>query len=398
MYSKVFPKYKERVYNLLDNDTTEDFNFIISKLELNEVLTLEESISLLKLSAANKDIGNKVIETVRKKRFNKYNNQVNLIVPHYQSSKCEDNCVYCGFRRANNKMERTSLSEEDFEKEINLLIDWGYTSYEFCYATDSEYTPKKIGMRIKKAKEIARRRKKELFIGVDAQSFETNDYKILKEHEMDFLVLWMETYTDMYAKVHPKDTKKGNFEKRLNASDSLIQAGITRYSLGVLLGLSPWIEDVALLIAHGIYLRDTYGYSPYITGIPKLTDAIGLNNSPNSWKNIPTDEELILISYIYKAIFPDTKLFVNQRQEFDINLEIVKGGGDLYTVDFTTFPGAYLNKGLLDENVTQFKTLDYSRKEIIERLEGLSIKPKFNWPFENCFTGTQSEVCCDYII
>lgn len=383
MYFDVFPSYKEKVYELLNGTKKIDFISITDKLQSNEVLNLEESICLLKYCAEDKQMATRLMEIVRNNRLNKYNNQVDLIVPHYQSSKCEDSCAYCGFRKVNKEMVRESLSEEDFEKEINLLIDWGYTSYEFVYATDPEYTPEKISSRIKKAKEIARKRGKELFIGVDSQSFETDEYRLLKENEMDFLVLWMETYTDMYSKVHPKHTKKGDFEKRLNTCDRLIKAGVHRYSLGVLLGLSPWIEDVALLIAHGIYLRNTYGYSPYITGIPKLASAMGLKES--SWKNIPSDEELILISHIYKAIFPDTKLFVNQRQEFEINLEIVKGGGDLYTVDFATFPGAYLNNGVIDANIEQFKTLDYSREQTINRLKNFGIYAKFNWPFENCF-------------
>jgi hypothetical protein len=43
---------------------------------------------------------------------------------------------------------------------------------------------------------------------VDSQEFDEEEYAVLKEHGMDFLVLWMETYLEIYSQVHPEKKPK----------------------------------------------------------------------------------------------------------------------------------------------------------------------------------------------
>ena len=376
MFSNVAKETLSEVREIINNKLIISFESIISKINNNELLGLEEGIALFKYcydDSNKKEVFNKNIVD---SRSGKYSNQLNLIVPHYHSSRCADNCSYCGFRRENKDIERIHLDENNFVQEFELLLDWGYRAFEFVYATDPHYTPKIIAERIDVAKKIAKQRGVTVQIGVDSQAFDEAGYRVLTEKGMDFLVLWMETYLEIYHDVHPRTTKKANYNFRVNVPERALRGGCSRYSLGVLLGLGDWMEDASMLLAHGIYLREKYGHSPYIIGIPKLTNAMGAQSIN---KNLISDETLMLISWVYKAIFPETKLFVNSRQTLDVNCNIVDGGGDLFTIDFATFPGDYL-KGLSNSpEHQQFETLPYGRQETIDILIERGFSPKFEW-------------------
>lgn len=378
MFSEICKSRMQYVRNFLSlGQSIVDFQSIIDKMKRYEILSLEDSMSLLihcRDNADMKDIFRQQLVVNRKRLFN---NSLNIIVPHYHSSRCADNCAYCGYRRSNREIERVRLDDESFEKEFRLLLEWGYRSFEYVYATDMYFSPEVIGKRVEKSKKIAADLGYTISIGIDSQAFDEEGYSCLKNYGMDFLVLWMETYHEIYEEVHPNNTRKGNYNFRVDVPDRLIRAGCSKYSLGVLLGLAPWMEDAAMLMAHGDYLRQKYGYSPYIIGIPKLTPAMGKDLVDSS--NLIDDDTLTLISWVYKAMFPDAKLFVNSRQTMDHNCMIVEGGGDLFTIDFSTFPGDYL-KGLSNSPThQQFETLPYERGEVLAELNKRDFNPVFVW-------------------
>jgi 2-iminoacetate synthase len=346
-------------------------------MEARQLLDLDDGMALLVECHADPVKRRLFGDQLARKRRDLFSNELNIIVPHYHSSRCADNCAYCGYRRTNRDIERIHLDDDSFMKEFELLLDWGYRSFEFVYATDLVYKPPVIGQRIRVAKEAAAKRGVTVNIGVDSQAFDEEGYRCLKEHGMDFLVLWMETYNEVFTQVHPPDTRKGNYAFRVDVPERLIKAGCGKYSLGVLLGLAPWMEDASMLMAHGAYLRETYGYSPYIIGIPKLTPAMGQHLVSD--KNLIDDETLTLISWVYKAMFPDTKLFVNSRQSLEHNCEIVAGGGDLFTIDFATFPGDYLRGLSNSPSHQQFETRPYDRQQVVGELKRRQFNPVFAW-------------------
>jgi len=308
-----------------------------------------------------------IIDIVSAQKLKKYNNTIQAIIPQYHTSKCIDDCAYCGFRKSNSHVLRAELNDDDFKKELKLILDWGYSVIEFVYSTDISFPAKRIAERITKAKQMGKSIGKELEIGINAPSLSLDDYKILNDAGVDFVLLWMETYSDNYKKWHPNNTQKSDFNYRINTFDRSIQAGIKKYAFAVLFGLSDWVEDVINLIAHGLYIRKTYGIEPYIIGNPRLKHAMGL--SVENSKFIIDDENYIFVNYLFKLIFPKTKLFINTREEIDINLELIKGGGDFFTIDCGTFPGAYLNSEFVKNGQEQFHTSYYNREKTIALLK-----------------------------
>lgn len=378
MFSEVSHEKRNHIIEFFERQQFNDFEQIIEKMKRKELISLEDAMSLLSHCHDNPSYKDIFKEQLAKNRNDVFDNQLNIIVPHYHSSRCADNCKYCGFRMSNKDIQRIRLKDNDFIEEMKLLLSWGYRSFEFVYATDMHYKPELIGERIKVAKQLADEHGCTITVGIDAQAFDDDGYAQLKQDGMDFLVLWMETYHhEIYADVHPENTRKADYAFRVNAPERLIKAGCTQYSLGALLGLAPWKEDAAMLMAHGDYLRQTYGYSPYIIGIPKLTPAMGKGLA--DFPHIIDTDTLTLISWVYKAMFPSAKLFVNSRQTMDQNSKIVAGGGDLFTIDFATFPGDYL-KGLSNSpEHQQFETLPYNREEAIAELRNRNFNPVFSW-------------------
>jgi 2-iminoacetate synthase len=370
MYSNTFylqPNFRSsnNVFDALLETATNHY----ADLNINDINTLIE------VCLDGKEKKEEVISCVSTQKQKTHNNTLQAIIPQYHTSKCSDDCAYCSFRKSNPHVLRAELNDDDFERELKIILDWGYSVIEFVYATDANFPAKRIAERITKAKQMGKAIGKELEIGINAPSLSLDDYKILNDAGVDFVLLWMETYSDSYKKWHPNNTLKSDFNYRINTFDRSIQAGIKKYAFAVLFGLSDWVEDVLNLIAHGLYLRKTYGVEPYIIGNPRLKRAMGL--SVENSKFIIDDENYIFVNYLFKLIFPETKLFINTREEIDINLELIKGGGDFFTIDCGTFPCAYLNPELVKDGHEQFHTSYYNRERTIALLQEKGYKVNF---------------------
>lgn len=362
MYSNVYFYNK----NIL-TQSSYDVEYLCTKIK-NDIYNVElsEIYALLKVCINDKEYKNKIISIVSEQRFEMHRNIIHAIIPQYHTSKCIDNCSYCSFRKNNKQVLRVELNDEDFEKELRLILDWGYTIIEFVYSTDTNFPAKRIAERIIYAKEIGKSYGTNLEIGVNAPTLSLADYKLLNSAGIDFILLWMETYSDKYKEWHPGNTPKSNFTYRIDTFDRSIQAGINKYAFAILFGLSDWFDDIIALCNHGLYLRKTYGIEPYIIGNPRLKYAMGL--SVENSKYIIDDENYIFICYFLKLIFPTTKLFINTRESIDINIQLIKGGGDFFTIDCGTFPGAYLNNEIIKMGQEQFHTSYYNREKTIKIL------------------------------
>lgn len=311
-------------------------------------------------------------------QLRKNDKSLNIIVPHYQSSICIDDCKYCGFRKSNKGIIRKSLDDNEFAKELNLLIDWGYRVIELVYATDPNASAEIIAKRIELALNIGRKREVDLTIGLNSNTFKVNEYKLLLNAGLSFFVLWMETYNKKrYLKWHKKGTPKYDFEYRLETYDRAISAGIKHFGMGILLGLSEWKEDVLALLNHALYLEKQYQLKPFIFGVPRVKYA--MNVKLDQIPNIVSDIEFKYILNIYRIIFPKTRLFFNTREDYQFNIDNLGIGGDLFTIDCATFPGAYLTDKYLQDNQMQFQTIQYNRNTIINDLKRNGFNPKFEW-------------------
>jgi 2-iminoacetate synthase len=298
---------------------------------------------------------------------------VEFIIPVYLTSFCQNECLYCGYRKSNPIAERVRLGLEDFDKQLDLILSWGHRQIELVLSDDPEFGPKTVARYV-----AATRRKLEPLgggvVALCSPVYQQEDYVRLREAGLDWVVEWQETYhRPHFDRWHFPGSAKRNFESRLDLWDRVIAAGITKIGMGVLLGLYDFRYDALAVIEHGNYLRRAYGLEPHALGIPRLKPARGVLASQKRNRFTVSDDDFRLVVSVYHMAFPTSRLFFNTRESYDLNIALV-AAGDLFTVDCETLPGAYLRRHLPG----QFSTHDYPpRGEVRATLERRGLAAKY---------------------
>jgi len=305
-----------------------------------------------------------------------YGGRVFVIAPIYVTSICQEQCLYCNFRAANKGVgvERRRLSDEELELEALYLIEQkGLRVLELVYSTDPQMRVDAMCRHV----ELLRRLLDEHgggLVGVSAEAFEESDYRQLVDAGLRWSVLWQETYDKFrYAELHPGKTKKADFEYRLNAYEHMLAAGVEHVGVGVLSGLSDWRRDWAMLMLHEEYLQQHYGGGATILGLPRLKRAPGAPFQESQF--IPTRQEFLAAVALHNTFSPTTAAFVSTREDWDLCVELARGGGCLFTLNCSTTPGGYS----LEHGGCQFPANSYDAPIYSARLKAECLEPVFRW-------------------
>lgn len=296
-----------------------------------------------------------------------------FVIPVYLTNYCKNDCLYCGYRKSNALTERRRLSLEDFDRVLDVILAWGHRQIELVLSEDPEFAPEVVAGYVA----LARRRLDALgggIVGLCSPVYEQQDYVRLRDAGLEWVVEWQETYhPTAFERWHPAGSPKRDFDYRLDLWDRVISAGIRKIALGALLGLYHWRHDVLLTVEHANYLRRTYGLEPYAIGIARVKPARGVPASQRASKFTVPDEDFRLIVSLYHLAFPRSRLFLNTRESYALNISLVEPG-DLFTVDCDTFPGGYLR----GDTPGQFSTQGYpARGEVTRTLAGRGLKTMY---------------------
>jgi len=305
-----------------------------------------------------------------------YGGRVFVIAPIYVTSICQEQCLYCNFRAANKGVgvERRRLTDEELELEALYLIEQkGLRVLELVYSTDPCMRVDTMCRHI----ELLRRLLDEHgggLVGISAEAFEQDDYRRLVDAGLCWSVLWQETYDrSRYAELHPGKTKKANFEYRLNAYEYMLAAGVEHVGIGVLSGLSDWRRDWAMLMLHEEYLQQHHGGGATILGLPRLKPAPGAPFQQSPF--IPGRKEFLATVALHNMFSPTTAPFVSTREQWDLCVELARGGGCLFTLNCSTTPGGYA----LHHGGCQFPANSYDAPIYSAKMEAEGLEPVFDW-------------------
>ncbi len=295
---------------------------------------------------------------------------VEFVIPVYLTSFCANECLYCGYRESNALAERTRLSLDDFNRELDLILSWGHRQIELVLSEDTEFGPDVVARYV----ELTRKRLDRVGGGVVALCspvYQRQDYARLHGAGLEWVVEWQETYhRSHFDRWHVAGSPKRDFEFRLDLWDRVIAGGIKKIALGALLGLYDWRYDALATIEHGNYLRRAYGLEPHAMGIPRLKPARGVPATQKASRFTVTDDDYRLILSLYHLAFPQSRLFFNTRENYEMNISMV-AAGDLFTVDCDTFPGGYLR----NDTPGQFSTHGFpGRREIVKVFAARGLK------------------------
>ncbi len=340
-FSEHFASARDRVEELAAlSAPARSLDSIFQTAESDSRLETQDAAALLAWGR-DPDRRSEIHATAKRLRDQTTPRTVEFIIPEYLTSFCQNDCLYCGYRKTNSLAERVRLSPELYDQELDLILSWGHRQIELVLADDPDFGPEEL------APYVERTAGKLVNLGggvvaLNAPPYDEEDYHLLWQAGLGWVALWQETYDrPHFDRWHIEGSPKREFEYRLDVWDRAIAAGFTRVGLGILFGLYEWRFDVLALVEHGNYLRKTYGIEPHAVGIPRLKPARGVLASQKPSRFSVSDEDFQLAVSVYHLAFPRTRLFFNTREDYEFNLSMVTRG-DLFTVDCETLPGAYL--------------------------------------------------------
>ena len=305
-----------------------------------------------------------------------YAGQVFVIAPIYVTSICQEQCLYCNFRAANKGVgvERRRLTDDELEKEARYLVEQkGLRVLELVYSTDPRMRVDTMCRHVELLRRVLDQHGGGL-VGISAEAFDESDYRRLVNAGLCWSVLWQETYDkSQYSVLHPGKTKKANFEYRLNAYEHMLAAGVEHIGIGVLSGLADWKRDWAMLMLHEEHLQQQCGRAATILGTPRLKMAPGAVLQDSIFT--PTRQEFLAAVALHNIFSPITSPFVSTREDWDVCIEMARGGGCLFTLNCSTTPGGYS----LHHAGCQFTAHSYDAPVYSARLKSQGLDPVFNW-------------------
>jgi 2-iminoacetate synthase len=137
---------------------------------------------------------------------------------------------------------------------------------------------------------------------------------VLKQVGIGTFQVFQETYhRETYAKLHPADTVKGNYDWRTTAFHRALEAGVDDVGMGVLYGLYDWKFELMASIYHARDLERQFGIGPHTISFPRLEPASG-TDLPVTSPYLIDDATFQRIVVITRLSVPYTGMIVTCRE------------------------------------------------------------------------------------
>lgn len=347
-------------------------------LKAKNLKGLSPAEAAILLQSKDKDIIEEIFTTARWVKEAIYGKRLVIFAPLYLSNFCENNCLYCAFKKTNRGLKRKRLSREELKREVEYLEDQGQKRLLLVAGEDPELSQveqlKELIETIyntKKGKGSIRR------VNVNVAPLFVEKFRILKEAGIGTYQLFQETYhRKTYSNVHPHGAK-ANYLWRLYALDRAQKAGIDDLGLGVLFGLYDYRFEVLGLLYHSLYLERQYGTGPHTISVPRLTPAL---NAPLS-RNTPyavNNEDFKKVVAILRLAIPYTGLILSTRETPAFRNQLLSLGISQISAGSRTNPGGYSEEKEETKQSRQFQLADKrSLKEVVQDIIKEGYYPSF---------------------
>ena len=369
----------ELLSNALINNqkaTKEEIRAIIQKAKNIQSLTIDETAKLLFVT--DNDLWNEINEAALEIKKKVYDNRIVFFAPLYCSNLCVNNCAYCGFRKDNIHEKRRILTLDEVRKETEFVLDNGHKRVIMVYGehplSDVHYMADTIRAvySVERKAPVSGRISSIRRVNVNAAPMSIDDLKLLKEAGIGTYQVFQETYhKETYAKVHPKNTLKGDYQWRLYSLHRAQEAGIDDVAIGALFGLYDWRYEVLGLVSHAADLERVFGVGPHTVSVPRITPALGSSLSTES-KYLVNDEDFKKVIAVLRLALPYPGLIITARENPEIKRELIKLGCTQTDASTKIGIGAYqeakATKELSSEQFTigDPRSLDEIIKEVAE--------------------------------
>lgn len=360
MFSEELDKISwEQTTKDIYSKTDEDVRRALSKESLN----VEDFKALI--SPAAEPYLELMAQLSRKYTLERFGNTISMYIPLYLTNSCANSCVYCGFQAANS-FHRTILTEDEIVNEYRAIKK--LSPFENLLLVTGE-NPAKAGVPyLAKALDLA----KPFFnnLQVEIMPLKIEEYAELKNHGLNGVICFQETYNrERYKVYHPRGMKS-NFEWRVNGFDRMGEAGVHKIGLGVLIGLEDWRTDVTMLAHHLRYLQKNYWKTKYSINYPRMRPSENGGFQPNV---VMSDKEFAQLTFATRIFDHDVDLSLSTREPAHMRDNMVTLGITTMSAESKTEPGGYYS---YPQAVEQFHISDErSAIEIAAKLRQVGREP-----------------------
>ncbi|MBP7433266.1 [FeFe] hydrogenase H-cluster radical SAM maturase HydG [bacterium] len=364
-----------RIYDYLKNTSEPD------SAELNEILDRARELKGISYAAAERLLMvekpehlEKIFETASFIKNEIYGCRLVLFAPLYVSNMCNNECLYCAFKRSNREITRRTLTQEEIRHEVEALVSQGHkrvllVSGEGLGRSALDYTLQAIDTiySTKVGKGEIRR------INVNIAALEVDDFRKLKDAKIGTYQLFQETYNiNTYKKMHVAGPKS-DYAYHLGAMDRAMEAGIQDVGVGILFGLEDYRFEVMALLQHIAHLEERFGFGVHTISVPRLEPATGSDVSVHPPYDID-DTTFKKIIAILRITVPYTGIILSTRETAETRRNAIEMGISQISAGSRTNPGGYS-----DENsAEQFSLGDHrSLEEVILDIAKMGHVPSF---------------------
>ena len=324
----------------------------LDNTEAAQLLLLEDEESLAALFAAALYAKSEI-----------YGKRLVLFAPLYVSNMCNNECLYCAFRKSNYQITRRTLSQDEIRRETELLVDRGHkrvllVSGEGLGEAALTYSLKAIETiyGVKRGNGEVRR------VNINIAALPVDAYRQLKEARVGTYQLFQETYHyDTFRRMHPEGPK-ADYLYHLTAMDRAMQGGINDVGVGVLFGLYNYHFEVLAMLQHIRHLEETFGVGCHTISLPRIEPATGSDISLNP-PHAVTDTDFRKIIAILRLTVPYTGMILSTRENAEMRREAFSLGISQISAGSRTNPGGYSS----NESGEQFSLGDHRNLEEVIR-------------------------------
>lgn len=347
---------------------------IIGKSLQKHRLTMQETALLLKTT--DPEMIGEIKEGARKLKEQVYGNRIVLFAPLYVGNLCTNNCTYCGFRTSNHDQQRTTLSKEELESEVEMLEESGQKRLILVYGEHPKYSADFIADSVRTVYKVKKGNGEIRRVNINAAPLDIEGFRTVKEAGIGTYQVFQETYhREAYAKYHLGGMKR-NYEYRLTALDRAQEAGIDDVGIGALFGLYDWRFEVMALIRHVNHFESVYHVGPHTISFPRIKKA---SNVHVDGDYLVSDDEFTRMVAILRLAVPYTGLILTAREPAHIRKEVLKYGVSQIDggtkIELKAYSG---NKAQQDLNAEQFEINDSrTLNEVMDELIDTGYIPSF---------------------
>lgn len=293
----------------------------------------------------------------------RFGRTIQLFAPAYLSNECQNVCTYCGFS-AGNKVARRTLTPGEILVEAGALKKLGFDHLLLLTGESNKVTlPYFVA-----ALDLLRPHFASL--SMEVQPLETEEYRQLRQHGLNAVLVYQETYhRETYQTHHPKG-KKSEFLYRLDAPDRVGAAGVHKIGLGALFGLEDWRAECFFTALHLQWLERKHWQSRFSVSFPRIRPHEG-DIEP---KVEMTDRDLVQAICAFRLFHGELELTLSTRERPAFRDQVCKLGITAMSAGSHTNPGGYAEGR--EASLEQF-SIDDARSpgEVAAMLQAAGLEP-----------------------